>query len=113
MLFVTKVVVFAISARSPFVLATICGKVIDKLDANPCKEGYALARSHWSEGSRFESWCRLDFSLKISNKVYLHDDLEVQFVHHVRMSSLNCIMYQHRYLRLMSISKSLSEMLYI
>ena len=52
-----------------------------------------------------------DFSLKISNKVYLHDDLDVQFVHHVRMSSLNCIMYQHRYLPLMSISKSLSEML--
>ena len=108
MLFVTKVVVFVISARSPGALAAIWGKVIDKLDANPCKEGYALAKSHWSEGSWFESWCRLDF---LSKYPIIMIDLEVQFVHHVRMSSLNCIMYQHRYLRLMSISKSLSEML--
>ena len=33
-------------ARSPKILATYRGKVIDQRDANPCKEGKALARRH-------------------------------------------------------------------
>ena len=43
MLAVTKVVVLVTSARTPRVLATKRGQAIDRRDANPCKEGNALA----------------------------------------------------------------------
>ena len=41
---VTDVVVIVTAARSPRVLATNKGTVIIQRDANPCKEGNALAR---------------------------------------------------------------------
>ena len=48
-------VVFVTSARYLCVLATCRGKVINQRDANPCKEGNALARRRELEGCGFAS----------------------------------------------------------
>ena len=45
-LLANTVVVLVTFARSPKILATYRGKVIDQRYANPCKEGNALARRH-------------------------------------------------------------------
>ena len=58
---VTEVVAIVTTARSPKVLATNRGKVIDWRDANPCKQGNALGRGCKSEGRGFESQCRQEF----------------------------------------------------
>ena len=47
-------VVFLIFARSAKVLATYRGKVINRGNASPCKEGNALARGWESEGQGFD-----------------------------------------------------------
>ena len=47
MLLGTTAVVFVTSARSPLVLATYRGEVIDQRDANLCKEGKKMQVRRW------------------------------------------------------------------
>ena len=47
---------FSELSKAPRVLATNRGKVIEQRDANPCKDGNALAIGCESEGRGFESW---------------------------------------------------------
>ena len=58
MLLVAAIVVLVTSLRPPeyWQVATNRGKVIKQRDANPCKEGNALAIGCESEGRGFESW---------------------------------------------------------
>ena len=55
MMELTEVIAIVTAARSPRVMATNGGKVIDRSDANPCKEGNALARRRELEGRGFKS----------------------------------------------------------
>ena len=77
------IIVFVTSARTPRVLATSRGQVIDWRDANPHKEGNAQARSHELDSHEFKSWFRKKIVYhKISIKVYLYDDhLALKIVH--------------------------------
>ena len=78
MLQVTTVAVFVTSSRSSRVQATNMGKVIDRRDANPYKEGAAQARRH-SRG--FESRCKQNIFCEISVKLYLNNNLVAEIVH--------------------------------
>ena len=62
------------------VMATVEGKVFDRRDSNPCKEGNALVgRPEW-EGCGFKYLRKLKiFSREISIKVYFYYHLAVEF----------------------------------
>ena len=55
MMELTEVIAIVTAARSPRVMATNGGKVIDRSDANLCKEGNALAWRRELEGRGFKS----------------------------------------------------------
>ena len=71
MLPVTTVVVFMTFARSPRVLLTNKSKVIDWRDANPNKEGYALARKYTLVGPALKlSLLQKLFNVYVNNKLF-------------------------------------------
>ena len=74
---------FVTYVRSPRAPITNWGKAINERDANPSKEGKALARRNELEGCRFKSWWwKRIFSREISIKVNLWHHLDVEFVHY-------------------------------
>ena len=72
-------------------MATNWGKVIERRDANPCKEDVrkAIARIRESEGRGLKSWCQQKRnSNEISVQVYLYDHLVMEFVYYASETSI-------------------------